>query len=225
VKRFFNKITTLFNPEQTAPKLRQETAPLDLRINAMLSVSKTFSMLADGITDVKAPAQGQEVFAKGVIEMGEGHRLHRFYCSDEDFWIQVKTSGYEDNHVENIVLFNYLSMTTVHSEGELARLAGKDSPVGMPTYLHNGSTYQREWGTEDGQTELIMMNESVTNPSDSYEVSHLSMLYSRETDLSDRREFLLFSVEESGGQNGEGKSVGFSISVGITLFSTEITVI
>ncbi|MNZ99060.1 hypothetical protein D3C78_1183710 [compost metagenome] len=62
--------------------------------------------------------------------------------------------------------------------------------------------------------------ERVTNPEDKYGVSHQAMLYSRETGLTDRREFLLFSVEES--VQGD---VSFSTSLGVSLFTTDLRVI
>ncbi len=44
------------------------------------------------------------------------------------------------------------------------------------------------------------------------------MLYARDTGLTDRREFLLFSVEE----DAEG-TISLSTSLGISLYTTDLT--
>ncbi|MNE71314.1 hypothetical protein D3C80_1671750 [compost metagenome] len=137
--------------------------------------------------------------------------------NDEDYWLQVHTSGDIAGQVESVILFNYLSYVTINSEAELRRLAGPESLIGLPTYTHDGVEYTREWGTEAGQTELVGMNERVSNPDESYSVEHRSMLYARDTGLTDRREFLLFSVEE----DAEG-TVSLSTSLGISLYTTDL---
>jgi hypothetical protein len=78
--------------------------------------------------------------------------------------------------------------------------------------------FTRVWGSEVGQTELVAMTEQVVNPEDAYNVEHRAMLYARDTGLTDRREFLLFSVEE----DAEG-TVSLSTSLGISLYTTDLT--
>ncbi|MDF2643092.1 MAG: hypothetical protein K0R45_2365, partial [Pseudomonas sp.] len=73
---------------------------------------------------------------------------------------------------------------------------------------------------EDGQTELTPLDEDVLSPESSYRVKHLSMLYAREIGLINRREFLLFSVEED-----EEGAITLTTAVGVTLQSTDITVL
>ena len=138
--------------------------------------------------------------------------------NDEDYWLQVHTTGQIAGQVESVILFNYLSYVTISSEAELRRLAGPQSLIGLPTYTHDGVEYFREWGSEDGQTELVAMSEQVTSPEATYSVEHRSMLYARDTGLTDRREFLLFSVEE----DAEG-TISLSISLGISLYTTDLT--
>ncbi len=88
----------------------------------------------------------------------------------------------------------------------------------MPTYTHDGVEFFREWGSEDGQTELVAMSEQVISPEATYSIEHRSMLYARDTGLTDRREFLLFSVEE----DAEG-TISLSTSLGISLYTTDLT--
>ncbi len=88
--------------------------------------------------------------------------------NDEDFWLQIHVTG--DDQIESVTLFNYLSYVTVNSDAELQRLAGPNSLIGLPAYNHDGVEYIREWGTEQGQTELVPMTEHVVNPDESYTI-------------------------------------------------------
>lgn len=160
----------------------------------------------------------QEIWSNGTIDLGQSTWLSRYYMNDEDYWLQVHTTGQIAGQVESVILFNYLSYVTISSEAELSRLAGPQSMIGLPTYTHDGVEYFREWGSEDGQTELVAMSEQVTSPEATYSVEHRSMLYARDTGLTDRREFLLFSVEE----DAEG-TISLSTSLGISLYTTDLT--
>ncbi|MNG40400.1 hypothetical protein D3C84_1289670 [compost metagenome] len=59
----------------------------------------------------------------------------------------------------------------------------------------------------------------MSNPDETYRIEHHSMLYARDTGLTNRREFLLFSVEE----DAEG-SISLSTSLGISLYTTDLTI-
>ncbi|KIQ58567.1 DUF2491 family protein [Pseudomonas fluorescens] len=190
--------------------------PLGLACGKGVMFDSTLKLLLDGNSAVIIPG-AQEIWSMGVVDLGQSNWLARFYMNDEDYWLQVHTSGAVDGQVESVILFNYVSYVTVNSEAELRRLAGPQSLIGLPTYTHDGVEYTREWGTEDGQTELVALSERVSNPDESYTVEHRSMLYARDTGLTDRREFLLFSVEE----DAEG-TISLSTSLGISLYTTDL---
>ncbi|MGE8099002.1 DUF2491 family protein [Pseudomonas fluorescens] len=193
--------------------------PLGLGQGKALVFDTTLKLLLDEKTSVVIPGT-QQIWSVGTVDLGQSTWLSRYYMDDEDFWLQVHTTGAVAGQVESVILFNYQSYVTLNSESELRRLAGPDSLIGLPTYTHEGVEYRREWGTEAGQTELVAFTEQVSNPDQSYVVEHRSMLYARETGLTDRREFLLFSVEE----DAEG-SISLSTSLGISLYTTDLTTI
>lgn len=191
--------------------------PLGLAVGKSVSFDGTLKLLLEGHTQVVIP-DAQQVWSRGEIELGQGAKLWRFYLEGEDFWLQVHTSG---EHVESVILFNYLDSVVVNSDAELTRLAGRDSAIGLPIYtLDDGCEYQREWGSESGQTELVTFSERVVNAEQSYSVEHRSMLYARDTGLTERREFLVFSVE----QDAED-AVSLTTSLGISLYSTDVHVL
>ncbi|NVZ54430.1 DUF2491 family protein [Pseudomonas sp. B6002] len=191
--------------------------PLGLAPGKGVMFDSSLKLLLDEKTSVVIPGS-QEIWSNGTLDLGQSTWLSRYYMNDEDYWLQVHTTGEIAGQVESVILFNYLSYVTLSSEAELRRLAGPQSPIGLPTYTHNGVEFTRVWGSEAGQTELVAMTEHVVNPEEAYSVEHRSMLYARDTGLTDRREFLLFSVEE----DAEG-TISLSTSLGISLYTTDLT--
>jgi hypothetical protein len=204
-------------PQWTAGNTQPATGPLGLAPGKGVMFDASLKLLLDEKTTVVIPGS-QEIWANGTVDLGQSTWLSRYYMNDEDYWLQVHTTGEIAGQVESVILFNYLSVVTISSEAELRRLAGPQSLIGLPTYTHNGVEFTRVWGSEVGQTELVAMTEQVVNPEDAYNVEHRAMLYARDTGLTDRREFLLFSVEE----DAEG-TVSLSTSLGISLYTTDLT--
>ena len=200
----------------TASDTPPATGPLGLALGKGVMFDSTLKLLLDEKTAVAIPGS-QQIWSNGTVDLGQSTWLSRYYMNEEDYWLQVHTTGEIAGQVESVILFNYLSYITISSEAELRRLAGPQSLIGLPTYTHNGVEYTREWGTEDGQTELVALSEQLKNPEESYRVEHRSMLYARDTGLTDRREFLLFSVEE----DAEG-TISLSTSLGISLYTTDL---
>ncbi|MBX7278629.1 YjfK family protein [Pseudomonas sp. ERGC3:05] len=200
----------------TAGQTLPVTGPLGLAPGKGVMFDTSLKLLLDEKTTVVIPGS-QEIWANGTVDLGQSTWLSRYYMNDEDYWLQVHTTGEIAGQVESVILFNYLSVVTLSSEAELRRLAGPQSLIGLPTYTHDGVEYARVWGSEAGQTELVAMTEQVINPETAYTVEHRSMLYARDTGLTDRREFLLFSVEE----DAEG-TISLSTSLGISLYTTDL---
>ena len=202
---------------QTAGPAPVAGGPLGMAQGKGVRFDSTLALLLDGSTTVRVPFD-QAIWSHGWVDLGQSNKLHRYYMNDEDFWLQIHVTG--EDQIESVTLFNYLSYVTVNSDAELQRLAGPNSQIGLPGYKHDGVEYTREWGTEQGQTELVPLTEHVVNPDESYTIEHHSMLYARETGLTDRRELLLFSVE----QDEEG-TVSLSTSLGISLYTTDLSTI
>ena len=155
------KATTDSN--RTASPSLPATGPLGLAPGKGVMFDTTLKLLLDEKTNVVIPGS-QEIWSNGTIDLGQSTWLSRYYMNDEDYWLQVHTTGQVAGQVESVILFNYLSYVTISSEAELRRLAGPQSLIGLPTYTHDGVEFFREWGSEDGQTELVAMSEQVTSP-------------------------------------------------------------
>jgi hypothetical protein len=211
LKRLFGGTGTKPAPAPPVPD-----GPLGLGKGVIVNIDQDLKLLLDGTSAVVIPA-AQQAFAQGEVDLGQSNWLTRLYLDDKDYWLQVHTTGTRDGQVEALVLFNYHDYQVVHSDAELALIAGPQSKIGLPSIELEGHTYQREWGESEGQTDLVPFVERVSNPNESYEVKHHAMLYTRDIGLTGRKELLLFSVEED--QEG---SVGVSTSLGVTLFSTDL---
>jgi len=214
---WFKDLLGTGNRQSAASTSESAGGPLGLAQGKAIRFDTTLGLLLDGSTSVRVP-DAQAIWSAGWIDLGQSNKLHRYYLNDEEFWVQIHVTG--DDQIESVTLFNYVSYVTVNSDAELQRLAGPNSLIGLPTYRHEGVEYTREWGTERGQTELVPLTEQVINPDESYTINHHSMLYARETGLTDRRELLLFSVE----QDEEG-TVSLSTSLGISLYTTDLSTI
>ncbi|MBI6855130.1 YjfK family protein [Pseudomonas lijiangensis] len=195
------------------------TSPLGLASGRMLCLDSSLKMLLDGHSEVVLPGD-EKVWAVGRIDLGQSMSIHRFYLDNEDYFLQVVSNGPNPEDIQDIILFGYYSASPIASKDELLRLTGPSSKIGLPTYEHDGEVFERQWGTETGQTELTPMAEEVSSPDGGYRIQHLSMLYARETGLINRREFLLFSVEED-----EEGAITLTTAVGVTLQSTDINVL
>ncbi|MGE7955024.1 DUF2491 family protein [Pseudomonas sp. NPDC089530] len=211
---WFKRFMGLQAPTSTEPV--SSAGPLGLNMGVGVRFDASLKLLLDGKTGVTIPGD-QAVYSEGRVDLGQSEWLSRYYLDDEDYWLQVHTSGGVDGQVKSVILFNYLSNQAINSEAELRRLAGPGSLIGRPTYTLDGVEYQREWGTETGQTELVPLHEQVSKPDETFAFDSHSMLYARETGLTQRREFLLFSVE----QYADG-SVSLVTSLGISLYMTDL---
>lgn len=193
--------------------------PFGLATGRMLNLDDSLKLLLSGQSELIVPNE-EVVWSVGQVDLGQSMRLVRFYFENEDYWLQTMMNGPAAEDVQDIILFGYSSVVTINSESELKRLVGPESKIGLPVYEHDGWEYGRQWGTEEGQTELTPMIEQVSSPDGGYRIEHLSMLYARDTGLVERREFLLLSVEKD-----EQGVVSLSTSLGVTLQSTDFTVI
>ena len=219
MSRLFGTIKNLWKSRQRTDDSSDATAPFQLKSGATVVIDSVLPLLLRDHSAVE-PFTQESVWSVGVIDLGQSTSLHRFYFDDKDYWLQVLTHGQRDAQGEDLILFVYKERLSVTSESELKRLAGPQSDIGLPESEYDGCTFYRQWGSEEGQTELVPMVEQVRSPEEHYKINHLSMLYARALDLTDRREFLLFSVEE----DAEG-NISITTSRGVTLVPSDIQVI
>lgn len=220
MSRLFSTIKSLLGKDQPAGEGPNAIAEsLQLKCGATVVIDNVLPLLLRDHSPIE-PFSQETIWSIGTIDLDQSTYLKRFYCDDEDYWLQLLTYGKHDTHGDDIILFVYDECVSITSEEELKRLAGPSSNIGLYEYEYDGCTFYRQWGTEEGQTELVPLAEQVCSPEGQYQINHLSMLYARDIDLTDRREFLLFSVEEDSDGN-----INITTSRGVTLMTSDIQVI
>ncbi len=207
---------------QNATGAREIPAPLHLRRGGFVEIDPLpFRAMQDRVNFVlETPAQ--PIAARGEVDLGGNSWLQRFYLDDDDTWLQVKTDGgVRDEHISECIVWRYRDVKTPGSQAELALLAGAQSEIGLPRYTVGPYVYERAWGVAAGQTELVQFREAVFDRTDTAATAtcqHFAMLYRREVPGSDRKEYVLISVEEAPGR------LQVVTSLGIDLLQADLTV-
>ena len=172
----------------TAGNTQPVTGPLGLAPGKGVMFDASLKLLLDEKTTVVIPGS-QEIWANGTVDLGQSTWLSRYYMNadteviEQDHRLDLPGDLAGGVHLQPVIFVVHVIAR------QPGRLAGPQSLIGLPTYTHNGVEYARVWGSEAGQTELVAMTEQVVNPEDAYSVEHRSMLYARDTGLTDRREF------------------------------------
>ena len=208
--------------EDQAPVSRHKglPTPLQLRLGAAVRLDSILSkVLGDGRYLFELPEAGRilSVESQGLVDLGEGVKLHRFYF-DEDWWLQVKTSGSGEGEVDEMHLFGFGDVLTPSSQAEFEEIAAR---IGKPTYSYADFSYDRLWGQGSAQAATADFEERVYPKEDaSYAVRHQDMLHSRAIAGTTRPEFLLVSTETD---EHDEVTVVHSVGIALDVADLEIT--
>ncbi|MGE7955019.1 DUF2491 family protein [Pseudomonas sp. NPDC089530] len=195
--------------------------PLDLSLISKVSFDSILKLLLDGKSKVTIPESEMSIFAESFIDLGGTHWLSRYFLDPSDHWLQIHTHGNGgDFQVESVLLFETIVRADIDSGERLSCLVAPWALIGNPTLTHEGLEYSREWGVETGQTALLPLTEYVHHQDDEDDqdpdsIMHRSVLYSRDTGLTNRREFLLFGLDDD---------VSFTVARGISLYLSDLHV-
>ena len=193
--------------------------PFGLTLGSNVSFKTAFKKQLEGETGIAVP-DDDKIMAIGTLEVGSGYRLIRCYLDNEHFYIQFLMRGPREDDIAALILFGYHEVRTLCSHAELLHLTGPGSKIGMPFYELERTEYIRQWGAEDGQTEMTALTERVINTEGSYAVHHRCALYARNLRLTNRREFLLLSIETD-----ETTNLSLTTTVGVTLQLSDLSIV
>jgi hypothetical protein len=199
--------------------------PLGARLGGAVSIDSMPFRLAGDAFGFDCPGSPQIIEAIGVIDLGEGARLHRLYLSDDAF-LQIPTSGGADDNrsVGDVSLFVYVDSISPANQAAFRDWVAPGSLLGAATYTHAGREYQRVWGegAEVRWTPPVAFDENVYKraaDTHDYGLSLYSMLYEREVAAADRNELLLVAAEDSG-----PNTYCISIALGIPLGAADFEI-
>ncbi|MEP7042597.1 MAG: DUF2491 family protein [Dokdonella sp.] len=200
--------------------------PLGARLKGAVLIDAMPFKLAGDAFAFTCPQGPQIIEAIGVIDLGEGSRLHRLYLTDDAF-LQIPTTGSSDTDrsVGDISLFVYLDSINPANQSAFRRWVEPGSLLGAATYTVADHEYRRVWGEGPDQawTPPVPIDEDVYKSSANskeYDLSLYSMLYERTVEGADRNELLLVAAEDSGPNEF---CISLALGVPLTLADFEIT--
>jgi len=200
-------------------------SPIGLHLGAAIRLDSVLSKVLAGsgyILELPAPGTPMMVASQGLIDLGEGVKLHRFYL-DDDYWLQVKVTGGLDaageQGIDEIGFFAFGDVLNPSTQAEFEEVA---TLIGAPTYDYADQAYERLWGMGKGLAAAVEYMETVYPRSEaSFLVRHQDMLYKRAvTGAGTQREELLLVSTET---DAEG-SVSVVHNVGLVLSQADLEI-
>lgn len=217
---FFKKAAlSKFSKNANQPPPPPSSLPLGLRVGGAVSIDALpFRVLGSELL-FQLPPGNQVIESRGYIDLGQGANLHRFYLSD-DAYIQVSTQA---GTIDEIKLFQFVETKHPNTRAALEAWLKQGSELGRSEVQLKGKSFQRVWGDAAlAYSPPVVFDEHVFKNSAAaadYDLTHYAMLYEREIPGSERLEYLLISVEDSGPNDF---CVVFSIGVDISAADLEI---
>ncbi|WP_062269644.1 DUF2491 family protein [Endozoicomonas arenosclerae] len=209
-------IFDLFRKKKADDKEPSLPAPLNLRLGGAVELDLLPFQMIQQQLNLTLPSGVQTIEAIGIIDLGGGASLCRFYTADDGFFQISTTGGFETQHINDIKLFVFEQTENLASQSGVNLWAGENGKIGQTGFTLNTTQYERVWDSEvTGKIEPVQFTETVYSSDKNtatYDVDHLAMLYQRRIPDSEHYEYLLSSLEFT--SEDEATAV---VSVGIDL--------
>ncbi|MGI9281057.1 MAG: DUF2491 family protein [Endozoicomonas sp.] len=209
-------IFDLFSKKKADEDQPSLPAPLNLRLGSAVELDLLPFQMIQQQLNLTLPAGVQTIEAVGIIDLGGGSSLYRFYTADDGFFQISTTGGFETQHINDIKLFVFEQTENLASQSGVNLWVGDSGKIGQPGFTLNTTQYERAWDSEvTGKIEPVRFTETVHSRDKStatYDVDHLAMLYQRRLSGSEHYEYLISSLEFT--SDDEATAV---MSVGIDL--------
>lgn len=194
--------------------------PLGARLKGAVQIDPMPFRLAGDAFGFDCPEGTQIIEAIGVIDLGDGSKLHRLYLSDDAFVQIATTSG----SVGDITLFVYVDAINPANQAAFRAWVEPGSLLGAARYTVAEREYRRVWGEgpDVRWTPPVALDENVYKhaaDTKDYDLTLYSMLYERDTG-TDRNELLLVAAEDSGPNT---YCISLALGVPLTQADLEIT--
>lgn len=211
-----------FKSKPSEPEQNNLPSPLNLRLGSAVTLDTVVMTMLANELNFDIPSSQQIIEAQGVVSLGMGSYINRYYTSDDGF-IQINTTGgHEEKHIEDVKFFVYAKTLYPGTAAEWDTWLAEGGQIGQPNIRFLDTDYQRGFNSETaGAIRPIEFTETVHSKSGEppYQVVHRAMFYERPLSGSDRYEGMLVSAEH----NSEGDCLVFSL--GIDLDPMSLTVI
>lgn len=201
-----------------------ENGPLGLHLHAGFTLDTLMFRLCESDLLIEFPGEHYTVAATGVIELGAGCVIYRYYTSGDEFLQVNTTGGIGPGNIEDIKLFIYEDSSGVFDTNTWKKCLSPEA-IGRPECTALAKKWQRIFNAEEpGNVQPVYMPERVENHSGAkWEVHNFAMGYQRKV-TGDLYEYLLLNGEETRGMNDEQEWI-FSRALGVDVPLTSLTVI
>lgn len=213
--RFFKNLTGAEEPE-LAP------SPLGIRIGQAFYVDPLAVRLLGSQSRLDLPETSLIVAARGLIDLGDGSFVHRYYTEDNTMVQAVTNGGHAEENVVEVTLYRPFN-SFYPNEGDRPAWSQWEAKLrSVRLALDDGTVYDRLWFAETpGPADLVTFSEAVRDAEDEdarRRVDQRVMLFQRRLD-SGKPEFLLTSIETI----PTGRSVEFMIGMDLDRASLSTT--
>ncbi|MGL1337456.1 YjfK family protein [Vibrio parahaemolyticus] len=143
------------------------------RLGGVFEIDSLMLRLAEPELTIEGAATSQIIEAVGVIDMGDGTRLVRYYTDDEGY-IQVLINGDDDSGIEEISLWYFYDSQPIDGQQAWDNLLNNE--IVKQAYDLEGTTFAPYWEND----KPVCLTEKVYNKSGFVkELDSFNMLYSR----------------------------------------------
>ncbi|WP_312073662.1 DUF2491 family protein [Atlantibacter sp.] len=174
-----------------------DKGPLGLHLNAGFEIDTVdFRLLVDKYL-IELPSEEYAIGATGVIELGAGCKIYRYYTTGDEFLQINTTGGTKDSCVEDIKFFIYSESAGISTQKSWQDAINAEK-IGCPHLTWGGRKWQRAFNPlESNNVEPIYLLESVENSEyQKWVLNNFCMLYQRNID-EECFEYLLIAGEET----------------------------
>ncbi|ODA36320.1 hypothetical protein A8L45_01370 [Veronia pacifica] len=181
---------------------------LGFTLGAVVNVDRVrLAILEDDLTFENASAS-QTILAVGVVPLGEGTRVIRYYTDDDGFF-QILQQGTQDSGVKEISLWYFFDNTPIDTDSRWDTVLADEVVTPERHYELDGNQFDAYWGHE---RPVAMTETTYTSDGQKTETDQFVMLYSR--DISDGlTEELMIAAEEKGSEMGFERIVARSTGI------------
>lgn len=196
-----------------------------LRLGGMVALEMLSLRAFDGLRfDASWSGEDKAIEAVGVVELGQGEQLVRFYL-ENDTWVQASVANgavfeykvfdfYAAQHIADVEFDALINQPADDTDTHNA-LGGKAFALAPANDGDEAIQYARVWGADDSTwSPPVMLEERVTTSEGNVAyIRHHSMLYERHDADSDRYEYVLLNAEA----NDQDGSYQFVTNLGIDI--------
>lgn len=140
-------LKSLFGASADEPDLGASPAgPMGLRIGRAVSMDMMRLRVEEGKLAISLPSETLVISGHGVVNLGGGSSLHRFYDDHHTMLQFLCEFGTEDSAIREIMLFRPWDAVSPTSDAEWREWDGPGAKIGSATFAADGHVFRRVWG-------------------------------------------------------------------------------